>query len=486
MPLTTPATPGLILSDPDGNQYQVTAGSVAYFIYNGTNTPTNGVRSILTGGTNNSSYVTNSLIYFDGSKFNSSANLTYAAGVLKYRDGNQSAGKVLTSDAFGNATWQASSGGISSVNGLTSSTQIFVNDTNVSIVSSGSNHTITWLSSLATTRGGTGLTSYNTGDTIYASGANTLAKLAIGTSGQLLTVSGGGVPVWQSLAAIGTLNTLTAATQTLAVGTAGTDFAIVSATSTHTFNIPTASATNRGALSTSDWSTFNAKIGGSGTTNYVPLFSGASVVGNSIIQQVSSKIGVNDATPPAVLSVKGVGGSFGEDLIQFRTNANALLWDIQANGEAGIRGVALNGGGLTVYGVPSTSEYIAGFYSQGSPAVAAMIIRGHGTLGGNVGIGTNPPAADARLHVKGFGNNGDSSDTLLCENILGQLHFKVKDNGNIGINGEDFQDGSYVVAMANCLTAPTTNPTGGGILYVEAGALKWRGSSGTVTTIAVA
>jgi hypothetical protein len=32
-------------------------------------------------------------------------------------------------------------------------------------------------------------------------------------------------------------------------------------------------------------------------------------------------------------------------------------------------------------------------------------------------------------------------------------------------------------------TAPTTNLTGGGILYVESGALKYRGSSGTITTI---
>jgi hypothetical protein len=31
---------------------------------------------------------------------------------------------------------------------------------------------------------------------------------------------------------------------------------------------------------------------------------------------------------------------------------------------------------------------------------------------------------------------------------------------------------------------PTTNTTGGGLLYVESGALKYRGSSGTVTTIA--
>lgn len=33
-------------------------------------------------------------------------------------------------------------------------------------------------------------------------------------------------------------------------------------------------------------------------------------------------------------------------------------------------------------------------------------------------------------------------------------------------------------------TAPAANPTGGGYLYVESGALKYRGSSGTVTTIA--
>ena len=35
-------------------------------------------------------------------------------------------------------------------------------------------------------------------------------------------------------------------------------------------------------------------------------------------------------------------------------------------------------------------------------------------------------------------------------------------------------------------TAPSVSLTGGGILYVEAGALKYRGSSGTVTTIALA
>ena len=55
------------------------------------------------------------------------------------------------------------------------------------------------------------------------------------------------------------LNGLTNNTQYLATGTSGTDFTISSITDTHTFNLPTASATNRGLLSTTDWSAFNGK-----------------------------------------------------------------------------------------------------------------------------------------------------------------------------------------------------------------------------------
>jgi len=63
------------------------------------------------------------------------------------------------------------------------------------------------------------------------------------------------------------LNGLTAQVQNFATGTSGTDFGISSASSTHTFNLPTASASNRGALSTADWTTFNGKFNTpSGTT----------------------------------------------------------------------------------------------------------------------------------------------------------------------------------------------------------------------------
>ena len=58
---------------------------------------------------------------------------------------------------------------------------------------------------------------------------------------------------------------------------------------------------------------------------------------------------------------------------------------------------------------------------------------------------------------------------------------------NVGVNTETaFGSGTGVLGIANATTAPTANPSGGGVLYVEGGALKFRGSAGTVTTIAAA
>ena len=69
---------------------------------------------------------------------------------------------------------------------------------------------------------------------------------------------------------ITSLNGLTGSTQTLATGTTGSDFGISSSGTTHTFNLPTASGSNRGALSSADWTTFNSKTSLSGT-GYVKM-----------------------------------------------------------------------------------------------------------------------------------------------------------------------------------------------------------------------
>jgi len=60
---------------------------------------------------------------------------------------------------------------------------------------------------------------------------------------------------------------------------------------------------------------------------------------------------------------------------------------------------------------------------------------------------------------------------------------RVEHDGSLGLGGASFGSGAKVVFIADATTTPTTNPTGGGILYVESGALKYRGSGGTVTTI---
>jgi len=89
---------------------------------------------------------------------------------------------------------------------------------------------------------------------------------------------------------ITSLNGLTALTQTFAVGTSGTDFGISSATSTHTFNLPTASAANRGALSSADWTTFNNK---QTAGNYITALTGeasASGPGSSSITLTNSAV----------------------------------------------------------------------------------------------------------------------------------------------------------------------------------------------------
>jgi hypothetical protein len=74
---------------------------------------------------------------------------------------------------------------------------------------------------------------------------------SIGFNVDNIKVQGNQVDQPSSIFGITTLNLLTGSVQTLDVGTAGTNFNIVSSGTTHTFNIPDASTTNRGAVNTS-------------------------------------------------------------------------------------------------------------------------------------------------------------------------------------------------------------------------------------------
>jgi hypothetical protein len=64
--------------------------------------------------------------------------------------------------------------------------------------------------------------------------------------------------------------------------------------------------------------------------------------------------------------------------------------------------------------------------------------------------------------------------------------------GNVGVgfkkasDFKDFGEGQGAVVIANAAVVPTADVNGAGILYVQDGALMYRGSNGTVTVIASA
>ena len=185
------------------------------------------------------------------------------------------------------------------------------------------------------------------------------------------------------------LNGLTAQIQNFAVGTSGTDFAISSATATHTFNLPTASATNRGALSSADWTTFNSKqnaltnpVTGTGTTNYLPKFTGANAIGNSLIFDNGTQVGINTNT---IASDFGL-ALFGSKSLMVFQNSNT--------GQT-------NSDGFIVGSFGGTEAYLFNYEN----AAIVFGTNGQGRMrifdDGNVFIGSSPSNAGYKLEVNG-------------------------------------------------------------------------------------
>ena len=141
---------------------------------------------------------------------------------------------------------------------------------------------------------------------------------------------------------------------------------------------------------------------------------------------------------------------------------------------------------------------------------------------GNLGIGTSSPGSffsSARNLVvgTGSGNNGMSiysgsagvgdiafadattdpafySGLIRYDHSLDAMRFftestermRINASGNLLLKTTSIGTSAVGVIGLGNATAPTSSPAGMGQLYVEGGALKYRGSSGTVTTIAAA
>lgn len=175
---------------------------------------------------------------------------------------------------------------------------------------------------------------------------------------------------------IGSLNGLTAPTQYFATGTSGTDFAISSSTATHTFNLPTASGSNRGALSSTDWTTFNSKVGGSGTTNYVSKFTGSGTIGNSQIFDNGTNVGIGLTSPANALHIdKGTGVA---SYSQF--TAGVLTGQLATDGFE----VGIDASGNAIINQQENLSML--FFTNNTERIRIL-------QGGNVGIGTISPSA---------------------------------------------------------------------------------------------
>jgi hypothetical protein len=158
--------------------------------------------------------------------------------------------------------------------------------------------------------------------------------------------------------------------------------------STSTLSISQASGSANGYLSSTDWTTFNNKqsaltnpVTGTGTTNYLPKFTGASTIGNSILQE----------TGGFLLTDKGVSTMFGVAIATSSSNGGNLT--IKAGGGFGSGNTA--GNLYLAFGRGNSSASNGNMYfglAQSTDTVGLDTTYMTLNASGNLGLGVTPSA----------------------------------------------------------------------------------------------
>jgi hypothetical protein len=191
-----------------------------------------------------------------------------------------------------------------------------------------------------------------------------------------------------------------------------------------------------------------------------------------------------DMVRTGVHNVRLAAGSGSSDNLAISVGGSERM-RINASGNVGI-GTTSPGGKLTVVG----DTWLNGITNGGTFNLALNAASGNGLVvsnGADASVTNNRRVVIGQSSANGgiglFYNNASVVGVSLSGVTNADSYFNS--GGNVGIGTTDqFGGGAKVIGIANATTVPTTNPTGGGVLFVEGGALKWRGSSGTVTTIA--
>lgn len=341
--------------------------------------------------------------------------------------------------------------------------------------------TLTLGGTLAIANGGTGQTTASSafnalspitsvGDLIIGNGTNSATRLGIGTNNYVLT-SNGTTAVWAAAGgsmvypAAGIANSTGTAWGT-SYTTTGTGTVVALATSPvfTTPNIGTPSAatlTNATGLPLTTGVTGTLPIANGGTN--ATGFSGANLLvrtdsSNTALTQSSITDNGTTVSVSSVFNVTGVTTITGA--------ASGLV-------------VTVNTASFSV------TPTVAGLITLGRTTGTGLITVGQSTASQTVGIATGVTASGSTKAVNlGTSGAAGSTTTITVGSTAGTSTTQL--NGNVGLGVSTFgTSAANVLGMINA-TAPTTSPAGMGQLYVDAGALKYRGSAGTVTTIAAA
>jgi hypothetical protein len=240
--------------------------------------------------------------------------------------------------------------------------------------------------------------------------------------------------------------------------------------------------------------TWNNKIGGTIAANQVAFGTASGVVGgdsgltwdntNKILQ---SRFRVNSATN---LLGSGIWGA--DTVLAFNVNS-VERWQMTSTGilqSNGAQTIRTSTGNLTLATAGGNGNILLSPNGSGkvgikrTPTSDSLEVSGEIKLTDLNSQGFNMfSTGSLKTSIKN--NSGDLTFFASGNSFDGTERMRITLDGNLGFGTtNEFGSGGSVIGIANATTVPTTNPTGGGVLYVEAGALKYRGSSGTVTTIA--